>query len=569
MSSQVLGERASAGKLAESLCDINVLRQSVGNLKPEDRAVLTDLYELGGQVQWSVLASIYEHEIDALKISLTRLGRLGLVFQGGLSGRDVVIMLPSLFSIVKDIVSINNLPDKDLVWQKGSKADIHTHILMINAIRARRFRCRSGVEPYKRGWDLLEEIFGLVVDAPRIYWELVSLRCIEEKNGMVVVNPGRAMNLALDGDIPYRVWRFIESCKDFFGLETKVFALIREGVISRKWLSRALFLYFKQHYSGISDGDVRVSLLISLWVDLGVLEEDTKRQWIRFQKDIYIALQTGKIDVCLEEYQEEVIIQPTMEILVPMNFDPVDHLNIGEIADLEKADTVSIYRITRVSILRGLKSGWTLENILQFLDRISKHKVANNVTKTIEGWAYSLKEAHIIKGTFLVIQNGKDRVPSELEEILPNIYMIPDKYEDDIITSLDKKGIMVNTPDTSPSVDEGIDWGKSLPLRPAAQPRKEHIYPDGIYPYGMVIPLPYGAERIEIFQQAIAGGSSLIIFYPKKGYGEIQMKRISPVYVYRQGGNFFVEAFCEETGEGEVFDISKIKAMFRDEYYSS
>jgi hypothetical protein len=26
----------------------------------------------------------------------------------------------------------------------------------------------------------------------------------------------------------------------------------------------------------------------------------------------------------------------------------------------------------------------------------------------------------------------------------------------------------------------------------------------------------------------------------------------------------FIEAFCEDTGEGEVFDISKVRAIFRD-----
>ncbi len=566
ISSQILGESVSAKRLAGSLCDTNRLKRLLNNLKPEDKAILIDLYELGGEVNWSVFSSIYQHEVDALKTGLARLGELGLVFQGGLTGREVVIMLPSLFSIINDMVTAHNLPDKDLVWQKGHRADIHMHILMTNVIRSRRLRCRSGTEPYKRGWNLFEELLGLIADVPRIYWELVALGCIEEKNNMLVINPGCTMGLALDGDLRYRIWRFIESCKGFSGLETEVFTLIGDGTVLRKWLSRVLFLYFKQHYPVLSDADAKVSDLISLWLELGILEEDTKRQWIRFEKDTYTALCTGKVEIPLEEYQEEIIIQPTMEILVPIDFDPVDHLNIGEIADIEKADTVSIYRITRASVLRGLKNGWTLEKILQFLDRISKHTVADNVAKTIKGWMDAFRQAHIIKGTFLVIKGGKGGTPGELKEILPDIYRIPDKSKDDIITSLDKKGIMVNTSDTSFDTDDtdvGIDWGKSLPLKLVARSRQRYVYPDGIYPYGMVIPLPYGAERTEIFQQAIDDRSQLIIFYPKKGYGEIQMKKISPIYMYRQAGNFFVEAFCEDTGEGEVFDINKIKAMFR------
>jgi len=563
ISSQILGESVSAKRLAGSLCDTNRLRRLLNNLKPEDKAILIDLYELGGEVNWSVFASIYQHEIDALKAGLARLGELGLVFQGGLTGREVIIMLPSLFSIINDIVGANNLPDRDLVWQKGHRADIHKHILMINVIRSGRLRCRSGTEPYKKGWSLLGQLLGLIADVPRIYWELVELGCIEEKDNMLVINSGCTMGLALDGDLRYRIWRFIESCKGFSGLETEVFTLIGDGAIPRKWLSRVLFLYLKQHCPRLLDADAKVPDLISLWLDLGILEEDTKGEWIRFEKDTCTALRTGKVEIPLEEYQEEIIIQPTMEILVPMDFDPVDHLNIGEIADIEKADTVSIYRITKASVLRGLKNEWALGKIRNFLDRISKHTVADNVAKTIKGWVEAFRHAYIIKGTFLVIKGGKGKILGELEEVLPDIYRISDKCKDDIITSLDKKGIMVNTPDASFDTEAGIDWGKSLPLRLLVQPGKKYVYPDGIYPYGMVISLPYGAERTEIFQQAIDDGSQLIIFYPKKGYGEIQMKRITPVYIYRQAGNFFVEAFCEDTGEGEVFDINKIKAMFR------
>jgi len=33
------------------------------------------------------------------------------------------------------------------------------------------------------------------------------------------------------------------------------------------------------------------------------------------------------------------------------------------------------------------------------------------------------------------------------------------------------------------------------------------------------------------------------------------------VYLFRKGGVPFVEAFCEDTGEGEMFDLTKIRAM--------
>ena len=66
-----------------------------------------------------------------------------------------------------------------------------------------------------------------------------------------------------------------------------------------------------------------------------------------------------------------------------------------------------------------------------------------------------------------------------------------------------------------------------------------------------------------VFEEALHEGRSLIIFYPRQGYGEIQVKKISPIYLYRKGGVPFVEAFCEDTGEGEVFDISKVRGLFK------
>jgi predicted DNA-binding transcriptional regulator YafY len=77
----------------------------------------------------------------------------------------------------------------------------------------------------------------------------------------------------------------------------------------------------------------------------------------------------------------------------------------------------------------------------------------------------------------------------------------------------------------------------------------------------MVTLLPYGTRREEIFQQALLDGKTVVIFYPKQGYGEVQVKKISPISLFRQGGIPFVEAFCEDTGEGETFDITRIRGL--------
>ncbi len=563
MSSRIMGEKTDAETLTRALGDAKMLGKVLAGLSPEDRAVLEDLRDLGGQVAWHVVMGIYSDRLDEIKERLERLGNLGLVFQGGLTGRDPLILLPTVEPILES--HCKNILARDMDWAEREGYCISEHVLMINVIQSRKIRCRPGMEPFKKGWAILEETLGSLMDVERVYKELVRLGCLEEKEGRIVVNSGRSMALAMDGDIHYRLWRFFESLKHIPGLDSRIYTLISDGAISLDRLKRVLFLNMKRFSPDMPNAEDTAGTLVDLWTGLGILQVDASGKWVRFSPDVYSALSTGNIEVSYSYYSEDVIVQPNMEVLVPMEFDPLDHLNLGEVADLKKADVVNIYRLTKASILRSLIKGWIPEKIQQFLERISKHEVADNVLQTIKGWAKSLKEAHIIKGTFLVFPGGKDNVPRGLEEILPGIYQVPEKCEINVISFLNKKGVMVNSPGTRAEVDEHINWGRALPLKTDIEEEDKVPRLDGVYPYGMLIPLPYGPKRIEVFREAIKQGKGLIIFYPKMGYGEIQMKRINPVYVYIRSGVPFLEAFCEDTGEGEVFDINKIRAIFKQD----
>jgi hypothetical protein len=303
--------------------------------------------------------------------------------------------------------------------------------------------------------------------------------------------------------------------------------------------------------------------LISLWLELGVLQEDISERWMRFSDEVFKALRTGIIRAPLTSYKDEVIIQPNMEILVSKDFDPVDHLNIGEVAELVRADVVSIYRITRTSVFGAIRDGWSAEKIGNFLDRISRHTVPENVLKTIKGWAASLSQAHIIHGTFLVIENCRDKIPHGLDEVLPGIYRIPERCEDDVITFLDRRSVIIQRSGCNHEEEGEMDWGRSLPLKIPEQDEGKALQKEGIYPFGMVKPLPYGHKGIEIFEEASAQEKSLIIFYPKYGYGEIQVYKINPVDIFTKGGGSFMEALCDDSGVAEVFDISKIRAYLK------
>jgi len=565
ISTKILGSPVDQRALAENLSDIERLQMTLADLPEGQRILLMDLHELGEQVSWDVLARIYGGSLDGLRSDLEDLGIRGLVFQGGLSGRDPVILLPSLGSILESMKSQYFTDVREITWKDMKKQSLWGHITMINALYVGKIRCKAGLEPFKKGWEYLEEKLSAVLDVKKIYQELVELGCIREKNGTVTPVQRSVTSLALEGDSRYNLWRFCQSCRPYPGLDYQVYTTVNEKGIKKDFLARSLTLWTASRDDTVDDARLVVEALLELWLDLGVIQEDTTGSWVRLTEASARSLKTGKTDTAIHPYSEEAIIQPTMEMLVPGDFDTMDLLNIGEIADLIQADVVSIYRITRESVFRALQEGWNIDKILNFIDRISRHALPENVRINISGWAKTHAEAHIIKGTFLVYGGDKMTLPKGLDEVLPGIFRLPERCEEDISLFLEKKGIMTRSAEGVREGDSDIDWGKALPLKQPQQGSIKVSHKEGVYPFGMVMPLPYGQRREILFEEALHQNKTLIIFYPRQGYGEIQARKISPLYIFRRGGMPFMEAFCEDTDEGEVFDISKVKAIFRDQ----
>jgi len=564
ISTQIMGEPTDAERLSAWLSNHARLRRIVSGLSEKERAVLSDIFELGSQMEWHVFLRIYRQEITTMRSILERLGESGLVFQAGLSGRDPVMLLPSLSPVMAELRN-KGLPDTAVAWKDVKSVSIWPHVVMLNALRTVKIRCRPGMEPFKKGWELLEERLGAFIEIRRVYWELEVLGCVREAKGAIEVLQCPAQEFAMEGELRYRIWRFFQSCRPYQGLDAKVMAICGNKGLARATFERALFFYLAQHFPEMDAIEHTPAALISLWMELGILQDDVSGKWIRIQDTVYQALQSGKLAQPITAYRDEVIIQPNMEILVPQDFDPLDHLNIGEIADLVQADVISIYRLSRTSIFRAIRDGWNADKLTNFLDRIAKHAVPENVLKTIVGWVTSLSQAHIIRGTFLVINNCRDKIPHGLDEVLPGIYRIPERCEDEVVTFLDRKSVIIQRTDRMPEQEGEMNWGRTLPLQSYGQTELKLTLKGGVYPFGMVIPLPYGHKGIEIFEQAAQQGQTLVIFYPKHGYGETEVYQLTPVYIFTKGGVSFVEAVNDESGETEVFDISKVKALLKRE----
>jgi hypothetical protein len=564
LSARILGRPVDVTSLAEGLSDETRLKKVIEELSERQRTLLMDLHELGGSVQWDVLTSIYRHSLDPLKEDLMVMGGKGIVFQGGLSGRDPIILLPSLSPILEEMRQLFFARLEEHSWVRLSPMSIWGHIALLNTLKASSIRCRSGMEPFKRGWEFLEERLSGMIEVERIYWELVELGCIREKKGVLCVSGQASIDFATEGDDRYALWRFIRSCRGYPGLEHKVFTVIQDKAVRRDLLIRSLVLFLYSRNPEEVYAQEMVSSLIDGWIHLGILQRDESGIWLCFSEPAYRSLKSGKPETSPHPYCEDMVIQPNMEILAPRDFDPVDLLDLGEIADLVQTDVLSLYRVTKKSVSRGLRDGWNSEKIRVFLERISRHELPDNLRKTIQGWANERPEAHIIRGTFLVLSGADCKASRGLTEVLPGIYRVPENCEEEIAVLLDKGDVIVHGADSEKDAEDGVSWGKLLPFQFVPKAAWKESRKEGVFPFGMVSPLPYGTKGEGVFEKALHDGEPIVIFYPRQGYGEIEVKKISPIYIYRKGGIPFVEAFCEDTGEGEVFDITKVRALLKN-----
>jgi hypothetical protein len=566
VSRRILGDALDSRALADSLSDGERLRQVVSGLPVGLQELLLDLYEAGGVADQEILARTLGCTGDALRADLEELGRIGLVFQGGLSGREPLILLPSLEEVMESIRASRYEDPGSLAWDVRPRPGLWAHLTLVNALASFKIRCKAGLEPFKKGWELLETRLGHVMDLRTVYDELVELGCLRVKDAFVAVVQHLASAFAMEGDLRYVVWRFSRSCRERPGLDHRVFLAVGDRAVSRGFLVRVLVYWMLQRaLDPTRDIQAQVEELIDEWTAIGALEQDATGNWVRFAPDVYQALKTGRMETRPQPYADEVIVQPTMEILVPRDFDPVDLLNVGEMADLVQADVVSIYRITRDSVSRAVKAGWTEDRMVGFLERVSVHSIPDTVRMNLSGWCRLHPEAHLIRGTFLVYGGDKAVLPKGLEEVLPGIFRVPQLCEEAVEAFLSKRGVVLRDTEEAKELEHELQWGRMGPVAPS-KPRGAPgiVLKEGVFPYGMVSPLPFGTRREALFEEALRQRKDLVIFYPRQGYGEMQVRRICPLYIFRKGGMPFMEAYCEDTKDGEVFDLSKVRAVLRD-----
>ena len=101
----------------------------------------------------------------------------------------------------------------------------------------------------------------------------------------------------------------------------------------------------------------------------------------------------------IEQEDARFYVQPDFEVLVPPGVAYSVRWELAVFSDQHTFDAVSVYKLNKESVQRGLENGRTIEDILDFLIRYALYELPENVKLTLEQWARpfgQLKLAQVI-----------------------------------------------------------------------------------------------------------------------------------------------------------------------------
>ena len=155
----------------------------------------------------------------------------------------------------------------------------------------------------------------------------------------------------------------------------------------------------------------------------------------------------------IESYQLEssFIVQPNHEILASSYLAPTLRWQLNHIAELRQADQMSTYKLSAASIYNGLRSDFSLDEILAFLRTHSRTGIPQNVEVSIKDWAdrygqvylmdvmlLRCKSAHIAQEIRASKQIGK----YILGEISPTDFVVSRQRSQELLALLEKQNYM-------------------------------------------------------------------------------------------------------------------------------
>ncbi|WP_165972092.1 helicase-associated domain-containing protein [Paenibacillus piri] len=102
-----------------------------------------------------------------------------------------------------------------------------------------------------------------------------------------------------------------------------------------------------------------------------------------------------------DDAEQRFYVQPDFEILMPPSVPYIVRWQLSAFADRIKTDQVSVYKLSKESLQRGLENGCRLEDTLQFLERHALYGLPDNVKLTLEQWAKPFGKVQLVEAVLL------------------------------------------------------------------------------------------------------------------------------------------------------------------------
>ncbi len=144
------------------------------------------------------------------------------------------------------------------------------------------------------------------------------------------------------------------------------------------------------------------------------------------------------------------VVQPSFEVLVPWDAPPSQVVGLSLVADLESADRVCRFRVTKAAVQRGLATAGPRPEertrILEALALGASGPLPQNVRATVEGWLRSPGPLRAVRGDVLIASDDDQRgfvrraVPG-VEEVAPGVFLLPDDFLEEVRRCARKAGV--------------------------------------------------------------------------------------------------------------------------------
>ena len=151
------------------------------------------------------------------------------------------------------------------------------------------------------------------------------------------------------------------------------------------------------------------------------------------------------------EFESSFIVQPNHEMLASSYLAPELRWKLNHIAELHQADQMSTYKLSAESIYNGLRSGFSLDEILLFLKAHSKTGIPQNVEVSIKDWAEQYGQIYLMDVMLLRCKNAhiaqEIRASKQIEkyilgEISPTDFVVSRQHSQELLTLLEKQNYM-------------------------------------------------------------------------------------------------------------------------------